>query len=178
MQDAAGQAARRHCSGWKEITLPVDLGLPNLHRTNWPMQIRHLAFKASKHNRRAAMNRKRRIQFPGAVYHVVTRGDGRRKLSLGDEHYAKSTKGLRDRVGQIAWQVLASCWMPNHVHLLLTTPEPNRSYGMQHSVRLQKEACGGERRPTSESSPSGVLPVGHGIPPSFVGERSVGTLRR
>jgi len=31
-----------------------------------------------------------------------------------------------------AWQVLAFCWMPNHIHLLLTTPEPNLSSGMQH----------------------------------------------
>jgi hypothetical protein len=39
---------------------------------------------------------------------------------------------LADEVIRSAWQVLAFCWMPNHLHLLLTTPEPNLSSGMQH----------------------------------------------
>ncbi|MDC0934712.1 transposase [Pirellulales bacterium] len=78
------------------------------------------------------MPRKPRIQFPGAIYHVVTRGDGRRELFHDDDHYARFTKGLRDEVQRSDWQVLAFCWMPNHVHLLLTTPEPNLSSGMQH----------------------------------------------
>lgn len=78
------------------------------------------------------MPRKPRVQFPGAIYHIVTRGDGRRELFHDEDHYARFTGGLRDEVRRSAWQVLAFCWMPNHIHLLLTTPEPNLSSGMQH----------------------------------------------
>lgn len=62
----------------------------------------------------------------------MTRGDGRRELFHDDDHYAKFTRGLRDEVQRSAWQVLAFCWMPNHVHLLLTTPQANLASGMQH----------------------------------------------
>ncbi len=78
------------------------------------------------------MPRKPRVQFAGAIYHIVTRGDGRRELFHDDDHYARLTRGLADEVKRSGWRVLAFCWMPNHVHLLLTTPEPNLSSGMQH----------------------------------------------
>ena len=78
------------------------------------------------------MPRKPRVQFPGAIYHIVTRGDGRRGLFHDEDHYDRLTKGLADEVNRSRWQVLAFCWMPNHIHLLLTTPEPNLSAGMQH----------------------------------------------
>ena len=78
------------------------------------------------------MPRKPRVQFPGAIYHIVTRGDGRRELFHDEDHYHRLTSGLADEVKRSGWQVLAFCWMPNHIHLLLTTPEPNLSSGMQH----------------------------------------------
>ncbi len=78
------------------------------------------------------MPRKPRVQFPGAIYHIVTRGDGRRELFHDEGHYERFTRGLSDEVKRSAWKVLAFCWMPNHIHLLLTTPEPNLSAGMQH----------------------------------------------
>jgi hypothetical protein len=74
------------------------------------------------------MPRKPRVQFPGAIYHIVTRGDGRRGLFHDEDHYDRLTKGLADEVNRSRWEVLAFCWMPNHIHLLLTTPEPNLSY--------------------------------------------------
>jgi putative transposase len=33
------------------------------------------------------MPRKPRVQFPGAIYHIVTRGDGRRGLFHDEDHY-------------------------------------------------------------------------------------------
>ena len=41
-----------------------------------------------------AMPRPPRIQFPGAIYHVITRADGRRTLFHDQEHYDRFTKGL------------------------------------------------------------------------------------
>ena len=78
------------------------------------------------------MPRKPRVQFPGAIFHVVTRGDGRQKLFHDDRHYKRFTEGLEAEVLRSKWQVVAYCWMPNHIHALIKTPEPNLSRGMQH----------------------------------------------
>ena len=78
------------------------------------------------------MARKPRIQFPGAIYHVITRGDGRQLLFHDDRHYERFTEGLETQVLRCNWQVLAYCWLPNHIHALIKTPEPNLSRGMQH----------------------------------------------
>ena len=71
------------------------------------------------------MPRPPRIQFAGAYYHITTRGDGRRKLFHDTEHYQRFTKGLEDEVQRGGWIVLAYCWMPNHIHALIQTLEPN-----------------------------------------------------
>ena len=78
------------------------------------------------------MPRPPRIQFPGANYHVVTRGDGRRRLFHDLGHYERFTRGLQEEVQRSGWIVLAYCWMPNHMHALIQTPEPNLARGMQH----------------------------------------------
>ncbi|TWT50179.1 Chromosomal replication initiator protein DnaA [Rubripirellula amarantea] len=78
------------------------------------------------------MARQLRVQFPGAIYHVVTRGDGRRQIFHDDGHYDRLTRGLKDEVTRSGWKVLSYCWMPNHIHLLVQTPEPNLASGMQH----------------------------------------------
>ena len=78
------------------------------------------------------MPRPPRIQFAGAIYHIVTRGDGRRALFHDEGHYERFTNGLADEVLRSGWEVIAYCWMPKYIHLLLRTPEPNLSSGMQH----------------------------------------------
>jgi len=78
------------------------------------------------------MPRKPRVQFPNAIYHIVTRGDGKQKLFHDDGHYQRFTEGLEAEVLRSGWQVIAYCWMPNHIHALIKTPEPNLSNGMQH----------------------------------------------
>ncbi len=78
------------------------------------------------------MPRPPRIQFAGANYHIVTRGDGRRPLFHDDGHYERFTAGLQQEVDRSGWVVLAYCWMPNHVHALIQTPQPNLASGMQH----------------------------------------------
>jgi len=39
---------------------------------------------------------------------------------------------MQQTVGRTGWEVLALVWMPNHFHLLLRTPHPNLSKGMQY----------------------------------------------
>jgi len=67
------------------------------------------------------MLRPPRIQFAGANYHIITRGDGRRPMFHDNGHYERFTKGLQDEVQRSGWIVLAYCWMPNHIHCLLQT---------------------------------------------------------
>ena len=78
------------------------------------------------------MPRLPRIEFANAIYHVITRGDGRQKLFHDSGHYDRITRGLKEEVTRSNWKILAYCWMPNHIHLLLQTPEPNLCRGMQH----------------------------------------------
>ena len=78
------------------------------------------------------MPRPPRIQFAGAIYHVVTRGVGRRQLFHDTGHYERFTRGLEDEVQRSGWIVLAYSWMPNHIHALIQTPEPNLARGVQH----------------------------------------------
>jgi len=56
------------------------------------------------------------------MYHVVTRGDGRRRLFHDEGHYQRFTKGLQEQVDRCGWQVIAYCWTPNHIHGLIRTP--------------------------------------------------------
>ncbi len=78
------------------------------------------------------MPRQPRLQYKNAIYHIVTRGEGRRLLFHDDRHYERFTDGLIDEVDRSGWVVVAFCWMPNHVHALIKTPHPNLCRGMQH----------------------------------------------
>ncbi len=45
-----------------------------------------------------------RLQFPGAIYHVVTRSDGRRAVFHDDGHYARFTNDLAEEVQRSQWR--------------------------------------------------------------------------
>ncbi|KAB8044573.1 transposase [Janthinobacterium aquaticum] len=77
------------------------------------------------------MTRPLRIEFPGALYHVTSRGDRRCPIYLDD-------------TDRLAWQTVLAmvcerhhfvihsfCQMDNHYHLLLETVEGNLSQGMR-----------------------------------------------
>ena len=71
------------------------------------------------------MPRKLRIQYPGAMYHVMSRGDRREKIFLDDIDRQDFIKTLAEACQKTGWQVHAYCPMPNHYHVALETPEPN-----------------------------------------------------
>ena len=77
------------------------------------------------------MPRALRHQYPGAVYHVMARGDGGKAVFEGDD----DRKAFLFRLGQVCgshgWRVHAWVLMGNHFHLLLETPEPNLVTGMK-----------------------------------------------
>ena len=76
------------------------------------------------------MPRKLRIEYPGAMYHVMSRGDRREKIFLDDVDRQDFLKTLAEACQKTNWQVHAYCLMPNHYHLVLETPEPNLVAGM------------------------------------------------
>lgn len=77
------------------------------------------------------MARKLRIQFPGAIYHVMSRGDRREDIFRDDFDRECFLQTLADTCAKTAWQVHAFCLMPNHFHLVVETPQPNLVAGMK-----------------------------------------------
>ena len=78
------------------------------------------------------MARPLRIEFPGAIYHVMSRGNARQKIFCDGRDYTRLCKGLRETVERYGWELLTFVFMPNHVHLFLRTPQANLSRGMQY----------------------------------------------
>jgi len=76
------------------------------------------------------MPRKLRLQYPGAMYHVMCRGDRREKIFLDDVDRQDFIKTLAEACQKTAWQVHAYCLMPNHYHMVVETPEPDLVPGM------------------------------------------------
>jgi putative transposase len=66
-----------------------------------------------------------------AEHHVWARGVNRQQIFLDDEDYRRYTRMLRAVVEKYGWELLAFCLLPNHVHLIVRTPEANLAAGMQ-----------------------------------------------
>lgn len=71
------------------------------------------------------MPRKRRVEFPGAIYHVTVRGNGRQDIFLTDADRFRFLESLAKRVELHAVRLYLYCLMNNHVHLVLETPRSN-----------------------------------------------------
>lgn len=77
------------------------------------------------------MPRKLRLEFSGACYHVINRGNYRRDLFTTDGA-ARSFYGCLDEAcTSYGWRAHAFAIMGTHFHLAIETPEPNLSAGMQ-----------------------------------------------
>jgi putative transposase len=73
------------------------------------------------------MARKVRISYPGAVYHVMARGNERARVFHGRKDYELFLKALEEGLMQFEVKLHAWCLMPNHIHLALETPQGNLS---------------------------------------------------
>ena len=78
------------------------------------------------------MPRMPRLEYSNAIYHIVARGDGRRRRFDDAGHYDRFTQGLVDEVDRSSWTEIAYCWMANDIHALIRTSHPNLCRGMQH----------------------------------------------
>lgn len=77
------------------------------------------------------MARPLRVEFPGAVYHVTTRGNRRQHIFQDDADRSAFLKVLESVVRRFHWVCHSYCLMGNHYHLMVETPEPNLSAGMR-----------------------------------------------
>ncbi len=87
------------------------------------------------------MPRKLRVQYPGAIYHVMSRGDRSERIYLDDVDRQDFLKTLAEACQKTAWQVHAYCLMSNHFHVVLETPNANLVEGMRwllsaYTIRL------------------------------------------
>jgi putative transposase len=77
------------------------------------------------------MARKLRLEYAGACYHVINRGNYRRDLFAGKGAAASFQQCLFEAAARFGWRVHAFVIMRNHFHLAVETPEPNLSEGMR-----------------------------------------------
>jgi len=76
------------------------------------------------------MPRKMRVQYPGAMYHIMSRGDQRDHIVLDDVDRHDFIKTLAEACLKTDWLVQAFCLMNNHYHLVIETPNANLVAGM------------------------------------------------
>ncbi len=77
------------------------------------------------------MARKLRLQYEGAIYHVMSRGDHREDIFRDDHDREIFLKTIGEASAKTGWQVHAWCLMRNHFHLVIETPNANLVAGMK-----------------------------------------------
>jgi hypothetical protein len=98
------------------------------------------------------MSRKLRIEYPGAMYHVMNRGDQREDIFKDDEDRQRFLSTLGEACGKTDWQVHAYClmrkrgktsmslkWIAQRLHMGSWTYVSNLLHGpMQTSPQAQE----------------------------------------
>ncbi len=71
------------------------------------------------------MARPLRVQFPGAIYHAMSRGNGRQKIFRDEPDYGRFLEGLEATVDKFGFEIFSFVCMPNHTHLFFRPLEPS-----------------------------------------------------
>ena len=71
------------------------------------------------------------LNVSGALYHVISRGNGRHKIFLSKSDFPRDLSYLAHYQHRDRFRVFAYVLMPNHVHLLIGTSDVPRSRTMQ-----------------------------------------------
>jgi len=74
---------------------------------------------------------KYRIHFPGAIYHVINRGNNKGDIFIDEKDYNVFLKHLREVKEEKDFFLYCYCLMPNHFHLLLEVKDEPLSKIMQ-----------------------------------------------
>ena len=78
------------------------------------------------------MGRPLRISFPGAFYHVTSRGNERRSIYQTNRDFEKFLGYLESATERYGARIHCFCLMTNHYHLLLETPRGNLQAILHH----------------------------------------------
>ena len=92
------------------------------------------------------MARKPRIEYEGALYHVMSRGDHGEPIFKDDadrEAFLRTVGEVKERTG---WLVHAYVLMRNHFHALVETPEANLVAGMRWFLGTYTQRYNGRHR--------------------------------
>src|SRR5271166_5946402 len=79
----------------------------------------------------ASVPRQMRVEYPGAIYHIMSRGDRQQAIYLDDADRHDFLKTLAQACQKTGFQVHAYCLMRNHFHLVVETPNANLVAGMR-----------------------------------------------
>jgi putative transposase len=85
------------------------------------------------------VSRQLRLEFPGAIWHVTSRGNERRVIYRDDADRRRFLKLLASAVRDRRWILHAWVLMSNHYHLLIETPEVGLSRGMKWLNQMYAE---------------------------------------
>jgi putative transposase len=88
------------------------------------------------------MARPLRVEFPGGIYHVTARGNGRQPIFEDDADRGRFLTVLASVVGRYHVLCHAYCLMGNHYHLLVETPEGNLSHAMRQLNGVYSQGFG------------------------------------
>jgi REP element-mobilizing transposase RayT len=92
------------------------------------------------------MPRRLRIQYPGAIYHVMARGYGRQNIVRDDVDRDRLQQELGRAALRCGWRIYAFVILSKHLHLVLKTPQPNLARGMQTFLSTYANACARRHR--------------------------------
>jgi len=75
------------------------------------------------------MPRQIRIEYEGAIYHVLSRGDRREPIFWDEADRQDFLKTLAQTCQKAGFQIHAYCLMTNHFHLVVETPQIRAPHG-------------------------------------------------
>lgn len=89
------------------------------------------------------MSRKLRVEYPGAIYHLMNRGDRSEPVFRDSADRKDFLRVLGQVCKRTGWQIHAYCLMRNHFHLVAETPDANLVAGMKwllgtYSIRFNR----------------------------------------
>lgn len=79
-----------------------------------------------------AVSRPLRIEFAGANYHAMARGNNAREPILADDEDGRTfLEGVVEACGRFEWVLLACCLLDNRYHLLVKARWPSLARAMR-----------------------------------------------
>jgi putative transposase len=77
------------------------------------------------------MTRRLRLRYPGVIYYLMARGNGRQEIVRDDADRVRLQEHHGKAAIRCSWRIYAFAIMSNHPHLVLKTPQPNLAREMQ-----------------------------------------------